>query len=119
MAVGFDPQRPYDLWLDCFEDVSKENRPCLVYRRITGREYGEMAKARELEGKSLNAEADAIYEALRIGLIGWKNQFNPETKEPIEFDPAKLPDVVDPVEANELLNKRLYGARLNGKELKN
>lgn len=117
--MSVDPRQPYSLSLETFKDVPEAERPCLIYRRVNGREYTELAKVQSLEGKDLVAESDALYTALRIGLIDWKRQCDPATGEEVPFDPERLCDIIDPVEAFELANKRLYGARVNGTELKN
>lgn len=119
MAVGFDPKRTYELSLDLFTDLPATERPSFVYRRINGREYTELAKVHELEGRKLWEDADALYAALRIGLVDWKRQVDPSTGNEVPFDLEKLCDVMDPVEAFELVNKRLYGARLTAGEQKN
>lgn len=127
MAAGFDPKQTYSLWLDIHADVSAETRPVFVYRRISGREYAEIVKARNEHNAKLEAGDEAgdeiaqdhAYAALKIGLVDWKNHSNPETNEPVAFDPEKLAEVIDPVEAMELVAKRLYAARVSGKQLKN
>lgn len=117
--MSFDPKQTYSVSLDFFSDVPEKERPCFVYRRINGREYNEIAKTKELEGRLLSEQTEAIYAALRIGLVDWKNQIDPATNEAIPFDAERLPDVLDPVEGMELVDKRLFGARLSGAERKN
>lgn len=121
--MSFDPKQTYSLSLDFYADFPAETRPCLTYRRINGREYGEIVRENGEHTKSIEsgdgASAEHVYAALRIGLVDWKNQSDPATNEPVAFDPQRLADIIDPVEAIELVSKRLYAARVNGKQLKN
>ncbi len=116
---GFDPKRTYQLALDCFEDVPAKERPVFVYRRINGREYTEIAASQETQGRSLAEQTDAIYSALKIGLVDWKCQTNPTNDELVAFDLERIADILDPVDANQLLTKRLLSARPYGADLKN
>jgi hypothetical protein len=124
MSVGFDPKQTYSLSLDFYADFPAETRPAFVYRRISGREYSEIVKAngehtKAIESGQADGGVDHVYEALRVGLVDWKNQTCPENGEPVPFDASRLNEIIDPVEGMELVSKRLYAARLNGKELKN
>lgn len=120
--MSFDPQQTYSLSLDFYADVPAETRPCLTYRRINGREYGEIVRENCEHTKSIDNGGhgnEHVYAALRVGLVDWKNQIDPSTNDPVAFDPQRLCDILDPVEAIELVSKRLYAARVNGKQLKN
>ena len=119
MSAGFDPTIKYQLWLDAHANLPAESRPTFVYRRINGREYAEIARSRETESRKPSEEAEAHYEALRVGLVDWKNQVDPSNNEQVAFDPNRLCDVLDPVEAFELVSKRLFAARVSGTEIKN
>lgn len=117
--MPFDPTRTYSLWLSLFADVPVAERPMFVYRRITGVEYLDIAKQESAAGKTISEQTAELYEAVKVGLVDWKNQTNAATGEAVPFDLARINEVIDPMEANEIIGKRLYGARLSEADLKN
>lgn len=117
--AAIDPRRTYKLWLDIFADLPFAERPVFVYRRITGAEYLDIAKQESAAGKSVAEQTAEIYEAVKVGLVDWTSQTNAATGEPVPFDAARLSEVLDPMEAQEIIGKRLFGARTSGDDLKN
>lgn len=118
MPAGFDPRKVYKLSLDVYQGLPEAERPTFFYRRINGHEYNEISKVTDVEGKTFAEQGEQIYNALKIGLTGWQHMTDPANEQPIDFDPNRIADVLDPVEAMELVNKRLFSARLSGAEKK-
>lgn len=63
-----------------------------------------------ITAESKGAEAVAkIFDALRVGLRGWRN-LKDANGNVIEYDPARLHEILTPEEAKELLRGMLAGA---------
>lgn len=116
---NFDPRAPYYLSLDCFADVPEKDRPSFQFRRVNGAEYLKLESVWDFANQRTSEVRGQLLELFQIGLIGWRNQFDPATGEEIPFEPARLEEVINHVEAFELIQKRLTGARVNGTDLKN
>jgi hypothetical protein len=128
----YDPRRPHDLWLDCFADYPTEQRPAFVYRRTTADEWEQLCDVafpsetpedtadKETLREWTKAQRERIYESLLVGLLGVKNQVNPVDGQPISSvtDTATMRLIVNPLEAQDLLAKRIRGGQLTAAEKK-
>lgn len=110
-----DPNNTFDLWLSSDAEIPQSQRPVLTYRIITGRQYTRLGELldqidrlrRERDG--FTGIVDATYQAAGVNLVGWRNMSI--AGEPLEFDPAKLPDLLGVEEAEELIERIVMRAR--------
>jgi hypothetical protein len=121
MSDRIDPRRPYQVWLDDFNDWPDGERPTFTYRRMSGSEAMDIA---DLLDESQNPDLTSrqslklIFKAARIGLLGWSCQVNLETGEAQQFDVALLERVIDPSEARTLVLKRITHGHLSPEDKK-
>jgi hypothetical protein len=117
----YDPRQPYKVWLKSFDEWPEAERPTFTYRRTNGAESLQLIDAYEGlydETKAVRERYALLFDALRVGLIGWTNQFNPATGEQVEFSADKLELLIDHLEADELLGKRMSHARTSAEDKK-
>lgn len=109
MPIAIDPLQKFKAVLLSDRDKSEGERPAFIYRYATGRQW---LAAREFDQQIKNAKTDnempfdtiaELFDKLRFKLIGWEHMNDPDTGEPIKFDPAKLEDLLTMTEAFELL----------------
>lgn len=105
MPRALEPGLKFPIWLD--SDQDKQPRPTFFYRALNGREYRQLAEVLDvIDTESSRIERlDRVFQLARFGLVGWENISNPETKEPLPFQPADLDLVVGFYEAQELAKK--------------
>jgi len=112
MPIYTDPNARIDIVLD--SDKDKENPPTFVYRALNGREWRKVAEAFDTlqSGKvdGMAAQLDAIYTTVAIGLMDWRNMFDPETGEPIPFNKNDVDLLLNPIEASTDLMGKILGA---------
>lgn len=120
-TVSCDPLEQFTISLERHADWPIETRPTFTFRRLNGREYLRLAKTvdwNSLNEKNPDEACDALYAGLALGLMGWKNQTDPSTGQVVEFDPSKLPDVIDPLSAGVLIQQRLAYAHVTPEQKK-
>lgn len=109
MPIAIDPLQKFKISLSSDIDKPEAERPAFIYRYATGRQWLE---AKDFDRKIKEAKSDKdmpfdtisdLFDKLRFKLIGWENMNDPETGEPISFNPAKLEDILTMSEAFELL----------------
>lgn len=90
-----------------------EGRPEFIYRRLSTAECDQLSEDYE-NAPTDNAKnrRDKIIEIAGCGLLDWSNQVDPATGELIQFDPARLRDVINHFEADELIGRRMMGGQL-------
>lgn len=120
MTSPIDPRGTFRVYLDADADIALNERPYFEFRRISGREWRKLAAMSDSLSESMKAaEAiDAVFETLCIGLVGWGNQINPEDGQPVPFDPKHIDLVANPVDAQEIINKKMAGGRVSTEEKK-
>ena len=99
-----------------------EERPILIHRRTNAAEWNQLADVLDSHALAEKSPAEAtkgVFESLRIGLMGWRNQIDPSTGQVVEFDPAKLECILSPIEAVEFLTNRVTGGLLTAADRKN
>jgi hypothetical protein len=103
------------------EHLPETDRPAFIYAVHTCRQWRELSAANDsLAASKSGAEAiDKMFSALRIGLIGWQGMANPETGDPIAFDPNELDRLLTTSEACELLLKVIAAGRASVADRKN
>lgn len=88
-------------------DTDKSPQPAFLYRYLSYRKWLELSRLQE----SLNQapdDAPAQQEKwLTFGLIGWEHVVDLDTGERLDFDPARIMDVVTMLDAQEILGLRL------------
>lgn len=99
-------------------------QPVFLYEPMNGRQWLEVAEATEImDGETNPSHRDVmqrIYSACRVALVGWENMIDPDTKQPIPFDPEKLEEIIDPMEAmSDLLPQLLEANQLSEDDKKN
>lgn len=113
MPVCCDPRKRLPLVLDADKDASPT--PTFVFRYLSGRRFMELADMQEaaLAANTTRDALAAIYNAIRVGLVGWHNVMDPDAAEPtpLAYDPARLEDVLSVSEAKELLDKLATSSR--------
>lgn len=96
MLIACDPNETADVTLPGADATPAERRPTFVYRHFTGRQIIERER---LFDAAQGVEAVAV--AVAVGLVGWRNVTDRDGR-PLAFDPAKIPDVLTPLELGEL-----------------
>jgi hypothetical protein len=138
MPIYLDPKGKFDLTLA--SDKDKTPAPSFRFRYLNGRKWRKLAEIQDeiakgaATGASGAVTLDRIYEALRVGLVGWANvttddaevlgEFNitPAMQgEPMElpYKPELLDVIVGPGEANELLEGLVATIRPGADDVKN
>lgn len=104
MPKALDPEATFDVVLESDRDKAQGERPTFMYRHLNGREWRKLATLNDqfVASPGGNKSLDCIYEAVAIGLVGWRNMIDRETQEPIEFSPENIDLVIDPFEADEI-----------------
>jgi hypothetical protein len=119
MSISVDPSDTFQICLERHEVLPVERRPLFSFRRCNGREFRAIARAVDsLAGKSSEAACDDLYRAMAIGLLGWSNQTDPSTGESVSFDVTRLEDIIGPLDAAKLLQKRLAESSVTPAEKK-
>ena len=112
MPITTDPNARIEIILD--SDKEKDKPPTFIYRALNGREWREVAKVFDAlqSGKvsGMSAQLDAIYETVSIGLLDWKNMFDPETGNEIPFKKEDVDLILNPIEASTDLMGKILGA---------
>jgi hypothetical protein len=101
---ALDPEATFDVVLKSDRDKPEAERPTFVYRHLNGREWRNLATLNDqfVASPGGNKSLDCIYEAVSIGLVGWRNMIDPKTGEPIAFSVENIDLVLDPFEADEI-----------------
>jgi hypothetical protein len=99
MPIALDPSKTFDLVLK--SDEGKYPPPTFTFRYINGREWIGLAETLDgIQGANSGGKAlRAIYDALRVPLVGWSNMGDHD------FAPADLDLILNPGEAKELFEK--------------
>ena len=105
MPIALDPGERFKVVLKSDQAKPAETRPTFEYRYLTGRQWRQVGAAQDRldEGTGAAEIVDTIYEAARVGLVGWRNMIDPETGQEIPFDPAALEDLIGISEAQEII----------------
>ncbi len=120
----YDPRGRIEISLDVHHEASNGDRPVFIYHRLSTAKYDELCDAFDSVQLPEDATVDQAKEIFKqrrdqfitvagLGLIDWRNQVDLETGESLPFSPGDLPRVINPVEAREVIEKRIAGARLS------
>lgn len=115
MPRAIDPQSVFDVVLDSDQHKPAEEQPAFIYRALNGREWRRMAAVADKSEqgfKDSTEMVDMIFDHLKIGLVGWKNMVGFDGTV-IEFNPDGLLDLLDPIEAMELMTKVIQGCKVS------
>ena len=104
MPIALEPDSKYDYVLSSDASKPKDKQPTFVFKYLSARKWKELAACSDSFEKDDSGEKamDAVFEAIKKSLIGWRNMIGPDGKE-IGFDIDKLEDIVTPAEAMELM----------------
>jgi len=116
----FDPRVPQEYSLACHAEFPYEARPVFVFRRTSAAEWSVITA--EAEAPPEENGADYIFRIFCIGLIGWRNQVDTATGEPVEFQTTTAPQdcrrLISIHEATSLLEQRNKSTHLQPEEKK-
>src|SRR5690348_1276392 len=102
MPLALDPQARFSVVLKT--DQGKTPAPTFHFRSANVRQWIQVVN--QLEGVKQEASgANALpflISAIRINLVGWSNMIGPAGE--IPYDADKLETIINPAEANELLD---------------
>lgn len=88
-------------------DTDKSPQPVFWYRYLSYRKWLELSRLQESLHQA-DDDAPARQEHwLRFGLLGWEHVTDLDTGDVLEFDPARIMDVVTMLDAQEMLGLRL------------
>lgn len=126
MPMAVDPQQRIRVVLASDEGKPEGEQPTFVFKHLNGRENRQVLELQESMDQASKGEykgsaatlMDTIYDATRIGLIGWENMPDGEGGE-APFNPDKLEDIVGGGEIHELLRKRILADMLSDEDAKN
>lgn len=104
MPISSDPARTAPYWLACDAETPEANRPTFDCRFLTRR---EMRRVDELTKQAYAAKDDAqcyglLIDALRVGVAGWRNMFDPDGQ-PVPFDLSAIDGILTDQELWELV----------------
>jgi hypothetical protein len=120
------PGQTFDVVLKSDKALSlpPDETPFFKFRPISGLGWMQAVKAmssiKDVDVEDVAAVPGTIatiYSTVRIGLCGWGNMYDrnvPEGKEPtwIPYDPDKLEEIIDPLEAQELVEAMMASAEI-------
>jgi len=124
MPRALDPKQKFKYVLKSDQDKPANEQPAFFLRTLSGRKWREAAainKALEAakEGSDFEPILDQMYGLLRLGVRGWENMVDPDTEQPIPYDPASLDLLLDPAEAGELMEAIVAGQEVSLADKKN
>jgi hypothetical protein len=105
MPLALDPSKTFDVVLA--SDLDKDPQPTFRFRYANGREWIAIAETADaLQQQRSGADAlRKIYDILRMPLVGWENMGG------VAFKPEDLDLILNPGEAQELLEKIMANIR--------
>lgn len=112
MPKLLDPDCTFEAVLQ--DDKGKDNPPAFVFKALSVRRFNAIVDAYESidEVESESGKMKIIVNALRDGLVDWKNMGR-------EFNVDDLDDILTIGEAVELLEYMLAGQQISGDDAKN
>jgi len=119
MPLALDPEKKFDLVLETDAERPPEERPTFVFRFLTGREWKKVAAIQESidEGMKGSEAIDRIFEALALGVVGWRNIRGRDGR-PIPFAAESLDLALTVKEAAELAARMLAQTDAGGEDRK-
>lgn len=105
MPLVLEPDSHYEYVLENDKAKPKEKQPTFIFKYLNSRKARELAKLSDKFQKDDapdDAAMDAVYEAIKIALVGWRNMAWPDGKE-LEFNPEILDEILTLSESIELL----------------
>ncbi len=126
MQLALSPNVTFPVVLKCDLTTTTQKRPTFKVKYLTGAEWEQVAsiddRLSELDKKSSGPDAmDIIYEAVALGIAGWKNMVDPKTKKQIPFRAGvkQLKKVIGFADAKELIDRILKQQKPTASDLKN
>lgn len=109
MPIALEPGGRYPVVLEIDKDKPAATRPTFYFRALSGRKIKEATSYLAELKESANDDMAFVkfFDAVRVGLVGWEHMIDPETGEPIAYDPQELDALVTPHEAMELFYKMI------------
>ena len=103
MGIGNDPDATFKLSLEMDMEIPEADRPTFTFRYVTGREWKRIATTYDNLSDAENGAIgfDRVLDDIRTVLVGWHN-FADRDGNAIEYDPASMDELVNPMEALEL-----------------
>jgi len=106
MPRALEPGATFEVVLESDKDKPVETRPCLVCPSLIARAWGQVWSFYERAMTSSDGTwVDDLLAALKIGVNGWRNFNDPQTSQPIAFDPAEFDRVFQRLELFEAVGK--------------
>ena len=120
MGIGNDPDATFKLSLEMDMGIPEADRPTFTFRYVTGREWKRIATTYDNLSDAENGAIgfDRVLDDIRTVLVGWHN-FADRDGNAIEYDPASMDELVNPMEALELARNVLQQMTPTGTELGN
>ena len=119
MPIALDPNRRFSVVLKSDQTGPEDQRPTFHFRYLSGRDWMEVA---DLNDSILNSETsrqalERMYSLVGKSLTGW-SAMRDASGAAIEYDPAKLPELLNPAEIRELLEAVMGSIRPNADDKK-
>jgi hypothetical protein len=124
MPLSFDPAATAEFWLAGDADKPAQQRPVFLVRFLRQRELDEYNRLMEQANAAADAGDDSqalalAWQAIAIGIKGWRNFTDPETGQALAFDADNVGRVLTVREFWELAVRYPATVRLVGLDLKN
>ena len=119
MPRFLDPNQTFPLVLDSDAGKPEGERPTFTARVLNGhlqRQLLELSDKIQTAGSNLEAFT-AIFDSLKVVIVGWENMIDPTTGEAIEFDPERFEHILGSDEAVQLLAKAREANELEASDL--
>lgn len=106
MPIALDPNRRFSVVLASDQTGPEDQRPTFHFRYMSGRAWMEIADLNDsiLTATSGREALEKMYDLVGRSMTGWSNLRDPSGAV-IEYDPAKMPDLLNPAEIRELLEQ--------------
>jgi len=103
MPIALDPKATFNIVLESDKAKPKPEQPRFIYHHLTARQWMHISDVlNKLETLKDNEVVSKIFDACKIGLVGWENMTGLSGK-PITFRPKAMEDMLTLTEATELL----------------
>jgi len=107
MPLALEPNKTFKVVLESDKKKPADKQPYFEFRFLSGRAWKMLAQKRaEIQKSASGDEAfDKLFEILSVGMVGWGNMIDPDTKKPIPFNKKDLDRLLTISELSEILVK--------------
>ena len=107
MPLALEPNETFRVVLESDKKKLPDKQPYFEFRFLSSRAWKTLTQKRAEIRKSASGDEafDKLFEILSVGLVGWGNMIDPDTRQPIKFNKKDLDRLLTISELGELLVK--------------